>query len=117
MVCLVVDDEPAIRRTISIVLRDLGVTVREAGDAETALVAVADHTPSAIVADVRLPGMNGVELVRRVREKDNTRDITIVLISAYDEPAEHDADLFVSKPFDIEELAEIVVQRIRPDGS
>ena len=115
--CLVVDDEPAIRRTISLVLQDFGFSVREAGDAETALAAIASERPDAIVADVRLPGMNGVELVRRVREGDGRRDLPIVLISAYEEPREHDADRFVSKPFDIEELAQIVAEMVERNGS
>lgn len=107
--CLIVEDEPAILRLVSIILKDLGCDILSAPDAESALEIVARTRPDLIIADVRLPGMNGVQLARRVRDGGGRlSSMPVLLMSAYGEPADHGCDGFLPKPFDIEDLAQFV---------
>jgi DNA-binding response OmpR family regulator len=92
---------------ISAVLRGLGIDTIEVGDAETALAICRERDPSVMVVDVRLPGMDGTDLVHSLRH-DGPSNVPILLISAHGEPTEHEADLFLPKPFDIEDLAALV---------
>jgi CheY-like chemotaxis protein len=97
---LVVDDDRAASRLLALVLDDFGYEVHATFDAETALKALQTMRPEAIIADVRLPGMSGVELVSRVRRSRGSFAPPIILISAYEEPEGHEADCFFDKPFD-----------------
>ena len=72
--CLVVDDEPAILRLVAIVLRDLGCQAVTASDAESALTIIENDHPNVVISDVKLPGMDGVELARRIEVKRSQRD-------------------------------------------
>lgn len=105
---LVVDDEPGVRRLLDIVLRDTGASVRVAPDAESALAMVEELDPEVILTDVRLPGMDGVELARMVRNDGHHHRAQILLMSAYGRPPAMSADAFVPKPFDLDELVEHV---------
>ena len=110
--CLVVDDEPAILRLVAIVLRDLGCHTVTAGDAESALtIFEADH-PNVVISDVKLPGMDGVELTRRIRDSNGHGGTPVLLMSAYGEPRNHSADGFLAKPFDIDGLIDLVAPYI-----
>lgn len=106
-VVLVVDDEPAVLRIIQLVLEDLGCTVCGAADAESALVLFSERDPDLVVTDVKLPGIDGVELARRIKSASD-RDVPVLLISAYGEPPGHPGDAFLSKPFDIDQLSQLV---------
>jgi CheY-like chemotaxis protein len=103
---LVVDDEPSILRMISRVLIETGCEVMTAGSAETALELVEASEPSVVIADIRLPGMSGVELTAEI--KRDRPDVPVLLISAFQEPSAHDADGFIGKPFDNDELLDEV---------
>lgn len=106
---LLVDDEPAILRMVSLVLRGAGVETFTASDAEDALDLLRQRGFGLIVADVRLPGMDGVELTRIVKSDEDISSIPVLLMSAYGEPRDHDGDGFLAKPFDIEDLTESVL--------
>jgi CheY-like chemotaxis protein len=106
--CLVVEDESAIRRLIVVVLRDLGFETLSAPDAETALSLLDKSTPDLIITDVRLPGIDGVEFTRRVRESQRLAGTPVLIMSAYGEPRGHCGDCFIAKPFDVDGLAEVV---------
>ena len=105
---LVVDDEPAILRLVAIMLRELGVETLTATDAETATQILKTNTPDLIVSDVRLPGMSGVEFAHQVKADRRLRKTPVLLMSAYSEPKGHEGDAFFPKPFDIDELEEII---------
>lgn len=92
---------------ISLVLRDLGLETTEAADAEQALESIDRRPPSLMIVDVKLPGMQGNELVEVVK-RGAPSDPTVILISAHGEPQDHRADLFIPKPFDIDDLSEAV---------
>jgi CheY-like chemotaxis protein len=103
---LVVDDEPSILRMISRVLMETGCDVLTAGSAEAALTLFEAAEPSVVIADIRLPGMSGVELSEEL--KRSRPALPVLLISAYREPDEHTADGFIGKPFDNDQLLDEV---------
>lgn len=105
--CLVVDDEPAILRLVAVVLRDLGCHTLTAGDAESALLIIESDHPDVVVSDIKLPGMDGVELARRIKSESNS-GTPVLLMSAFGEPPNHKGDGFLAKPFDIDELIDLV---------
>ncbi|GBD13285.1 Sporulation initiation phosphotransferase F [bacterium HR24] len=106
--CLVVEDEPAILRLVTMVVQDLGFQVIAVPDAEAALEAIAREKPQVVLTDVRLPGMDGVELARRIRSDPALAGVPVLLMSAYGEPRDHDGDGFLSKPFDLDQLIEFL---------
>lgn len=110
--CLVVDDEPAILRLVALVLRDIGCDTLTAPDAESALRVIEGEHPDVVISDIKLPGMDGIELARRI--KSNAADGTpVLLMSAFGEPRNHPADAFLAKPFDIDSLLEFVSPYVR----
>ncbi|HXG41546.1 MAG TPA: response regulator [Dehalococcoidia bacterium] len=108
IICLVVEDEPAILRLVSLVLQDLGLDVVVASDAETALDMVYSRRPDIVLADVQLPGMDGIELARRLKLDPALARTPVLLMSAYGEPPDHQGDGFLPKPFNPEELTDFL---------
>jgi two-component system KDP operon response regulator KdpE len=104
---LVVDDEPQIRRALSINLQARGYEVEVAPDGEHALEVAARKHPDVVVLDLGLPGIDGVEVIRGLR---GWSQVPIVVLSVRD--AEGDkvaaldagADDYVTKPFGMDEL-------------
>ncbi len=109
---LVVDDEPQIRRAVRAGLRANGFEVEVAGSGEAALDTIALDAPEVVILDLGLPDMNGIEVVRQVREWSAA---PIIVLSVRD--AERDkvaaldagADDYLTKPFGMDEL----VARVR----
>lgn len=66
---LVVDDEPSLRTSLSLVLRQLGYDVRSAGDGFSALSEIREETPDILLSDLNMPGMSGFELLSVVRRR------------------------------------------------
>lgn len=109
---LVVDDESNHRRSLAIGLRLAGFEVQEAPDGATALEMLADASFEAAVVDLMMPGMNGLELARRIRFRHE--EVRVVLTSAYHlterqlERADVGCIGFVPKPYRIDELAAFI---------
>ena len=109
---LVVDDEPAIADAIAYALRSAGFDVDALGDGEAALEAAGTTPYDVVVLDVRLPGLSGVEVCRRLRAES---DVPILMLTALDAEVdrvlglEAGADDYVPKPFSVAEL----VSRVR----
>ena len=105
---MIVDDEKNIRRTFSMVLEAEGFAVVTAGTGEQALEECAGHRPDVVVLDVRLPGMDGIETLRRLKERDS--ELPVVMISGHGtiatamESTRHGAFDFVEKPLSKERL-------------
>jgi two-component system KDP operon response regulator KdpE len=105
---LVVDDEPAILRFLRVGLGGQGYVVSEAENGQSALDAVRQRRADLVVLDLGLPDIDGLEVIRRIREAGSAVPI-IVLSSRDDEAAkvaalDLGADDYVTKPFGIEEL-------------
>jgi PAS domain S-box-containing protein len=72
---LLVDDDPDVRDIVARVLSDLGYTLREASDGETALLALDEYTPDLLIIDFAMPGMNGAEIVAESRRRNAKQKI------------------------------------------
>jgi two-component system, OmpR family, response regulator ResD len=106
---LVVDDEPTIGEIVSRYLERSGYRTRVAADGPEAIAAVAADRPDLIVLDLMMPGMDGLEVMRRVRDQD-ARRTAIILLTAKGEESDRivglslGADDYVVKPFSPAEL-------------
>jgi two-component system KDP operon response regulator KdpE len=105
---LVVDDEPAIRRLLHASLSAEGHQIEEAADGQSALSLLGRNAIDVLVLDLGMPGMDGFEVIRQLREQGSSLPI-IVLSSRADEAGkvralDMGADDFVTKPFGMDEL-------------
>ena len=110
---LVIDDDPLIRRLISATLKDVGgFTVHEAEDGEAGLDAAASLAPAVVLCDFEMPGISGVETVRRLREDGLTATVVMLTGSALaDTEVQARAagvDRFLTKPFSPLEVLRLV---------
>jgi two-component system, OmpR family, response regulator MprA len=118
---LVVDDDPAVRRSIEHALRRDGYDVAVAGDGTEALAEHARTRPDALVLDVMMPEPNGLEICRRLR--DSGDDTPILLLTARDLVTDRvagldgGADDYLAKPFALEELRARLRALLRRAGS
>ena len=117
---LVVDDEPTIAEVVARYLERAGYSTRVAADGVQALEAVARQRPDLVVLDLMLPGIDGLEVMRRMREQDRQR-IATILLTAKGEESDRvvglrlGADDYVVKPFSPAELVarvDAVLRRI-----
>lgn len=111
---LIVDDNPENLKLILMILATGGYELVTAADALQALNAIEQRMPDLILLDLQLPGMDGLELTRRLRAAPATRSIPIVAVTAYamkgDETKARDAgcDGYLVKPVDKRLLRETV---------
>ena len=107
---LLVEDEAPIREMLGYTLMKEGYTFREAADVEEARPLIADDRPDLLLLDWMLPGMNGVDYARRIRNNPDTRDIPIIMLTARGEETDKvrgldtGADDYITKPFSTREL-------------
>ena len=110
---LVVDDEPTLTELLSMALRYEGWEVRSAGDGLSAVRTAREFRPDAVVLDMMLPDIDGLEVLRRLRGE--TPDVPVLFLTAKDSVEDRIAGLtaggddYVTKPFSLEE----VVARLR----
>lgn len=107
MTALIIDDEVQIRRLLRMALESKGYTVREAENGQLGLQEAVFHKPDVILLDLGLPDMEGVDVLKRLREWSSTpvlilsvRDQESVKLTAF----EAGADDYVTKPFSTAEL-------------
>ena len=111
---LVVDDDAASRRMLEVRLRALGCEVAMAADGQEALTAVESHAPTLMLLDLRMPRLDGMELLRKLRKSG--ADFPVIVITAHGsvetavEAMKEGAYDFLLKPFDPKHL-EIVVRK------
>jgi signal transduction histidine kinase/CheY-like chemotaxis protein len=82
---LIIEDEPSSARLVQTYLVDAGYEVQLAPDGETGLALAMAHPPAAIVLDVLLPGMDGWEVLRRLKSDQTLRDIPVIIATVVDE--------------------------------
>lgn len=121
---LIVEDEAPIRDMVAMALGKADMRVDQAGDAQQAQIALTEHRPDLILLDWMLPGISGLELARRWRREDLSRDIPIIMLTARGEEMdrvhglEAGVDDYVTKPFSTRELIariQAVLRRSQPD--
>jgi len=111
---LVVDDEPKLLRAIALDLKGEGYAVSTARSGNEALVSVAQRLPDLIVSDIRMPGMDGYALARRLRQNQSTALVPIVFLTAKDTTADRiegfrtGVDAYLTKPFEPDELLAVI---------
>jgi DNA-binding response OmpR family regulator len=104
---LVVEDEPAIATAVAQRMRAEGWTVEIAGDGPSGVAAAARTAPDLVVLDVMLPGMDGLEVCRRVQAE---RPVPVIMLTARDDEMDKlvglgvGADDYLTKPFSMREL-------------
>lgn len=116
---LIVDDEPAIRLLYREEFADEGYDVAEAADGEAALAAFAEAAPDLVILDINMPGLNGIEVLRRMKER--RPKLPVVLNSAYQEFKQNlgtwASDAYVVKSFDTDELKAAVRRLLGESGA
>ena len=75
---LIVDDDAALRQAIATTLHDLGHQAHQSADGEAALAWLSAQTPDAVLLDLRMPGMNGMEVLRRIRADPNAPPVAVL---------------------------------------
>jgi CheY-like chemotaxis protein len=113
---LVVEDDPAIRELmVHAVMEEPGVHVMLAADGAEALAAFEKVRPHLVLLDLQLPGIDGLEVARRLKAAPETASVPIVGFSAGSNAAaarEAGCDGFVAKPFDIDEVMTLIRNRL-----
>jgi two-component system response regulator MprA len=108
MLVLVTDDDRAVRESLERALHLAGYEVELASDGDAAIAAIGRRTPDAVVLDIMMPGLDGLDVTRRLRREGNR--IPILLLTARDAVGERvdgldaGADDYLPKPFELEEL-------------
>lgn len=118
---LVVDDEASVVEVVSLYLRREGFNVRIARDGREALSAIHEHRPALVVLDLMLPQVDGLEILRRLRD-DPESDVPVIMLTARGQEVDRiyglelGADDYVTKPFSPAELASRVKAVLRRGG-
>ena len=106
---LVVDDEEDIRDLLYSFLKATGYQVITASSGEQAIELAKSEKPNAILLDVKMPGVNGIETCRRLRAEQQTRFIPVIMATGFGttntEATEVGADDIIYKPFNLSDLA------------
>ena len=111
---LIVDDNPVNLKLIRTLLAGEGYDVQTAGDAEEALRLVSALRPRMILMDIQLPGIDGLELTRRLKADPQTREITILGLTAYAMKGDEErilaagCDGYIAKPIDTRTLPQVI---------
>ena len=111
---LLVDDEADIREVLCIALKDLGYLVLEADNGEEALNIFKDQSPPIVLTDIKMPTMDGIELLKRI--KNENPECEVIMISGHGDMSlaikslKHEATDFITKPINVDAL-EISLKR------
>jgi signal transduction histidine kinase len=113
---LLVDDEPDIREVLSLPLSDLGYRVQEAETGSQALELFRATQPSIVLTDIKMPGMDGIELLQKIKQENPETEVIMITGHGDMELAirslKNEATDFITKPINVDAL-EIAVQRAR----
>ena len=106
----IVEDEPDLRDTLSFNFENEGFKVSSFPDGEKCLTSVKKNKPDLIILDLMLPGINGLDVCREIRSKEENNDVSIIMLTAKGEEIDRivgfelGADDYVTKPFSVREL-------------
>jgi len=114
---LIVDDQNGIRVLLMEVFSSEGYQTFQASNGKMALEIVKNESPDLVLLDMKIPGMDGLEILKRVKEIN--RDIKVIMMTAYGEldmikeATELGALMHFTKPFDIDEMRTVVNMQLR----
>jgi CheY-like chemotaxis protein len=115
---LIVDDNATNLKLVAYLMKANGYTVDTALDAESAIEAIRHHRPDVILMDIQLPGIDGLELTRRLKADPATRDIVIIAVTAYAMKGDQTkalaagCDDYITKPIDTRALPETIARHL-----
>jgi CheY-like chemotaxis protein len=115
---LIVDDNPTNLKLVTYLVKSHGYEVDTATDADSALARIGAQKPRLMLLDLQLPGIDGLELTRRIKGNPDTHDIVIVAVTAYamkgDEERARAAgcDDYVTKPIDTRGLPALIARHM-----
>ena len=107
---LVVDDDPSVRSLVADSLEIEGYEVVVAEDGFAGLRAIEAHRPDCVLLDVMMPGLDGHQVLQRIRAAEDGHALPVVMLTAYSDDANawqawtEGVDYFLAKPFDADEL-------------
>lgn len=112
---LIVDDDHAIAEALADALADEGYDAAVATNGEKALEAMRAARPDAVLADIMMPVLDGIELVERMRGDDTLKDVPVALMSAAAPTAlrrQTDVSRYLKKPFALSDLYDVVAELV-----
>jgi DNA-binding response OmpR family regulator len=115
-----VDDEPALRKSVTSHLASLGIDVVAIGDGDSALQAMRERPPDLICLDVKLPRISGYEVCEQIRSDPAFDEVIVLMTSqrlsleARAHSYEAGANAYLSKPYTMEQLAKVVRRLLEP---
>jgi CheY-like chemotaxis protein len=115
---LVVDDHPPNLALMSHLLALHGYRVLTAGDAQETLACLGQHRPDLVLMDLQLPGVDGFELTRLVRERPATAQVPVIAVTSFamsgdkDRALQAGCDSYVAKPIDTRALPSLVARHL-----
>jgi len=107
---LIADDDPSNREVLAYYLRRQGYDIRTVTDGADALVAIAGNTFALVLLDVVMPGLDGLEALRRIRVTHTPRELPVILFTGLDAPdalataGELGANAWLAKPYQLADL-------------
>lgn len=107
---LVVDDDPNIVRLLASRLKNSGYDVVSASDGNSCFKKAVAEKPDLVLLDIIMPGLNGFEVCKRLKENDKTKDIPVIMLTALagekdlSKGLEEGANCFITKPFSAVDL-------------
>ncbi len=119
---LLADDEPHITHIIALKLKRAGYEVMVVEDGEMAFKAAIEHRPSAIVTDLQMPYLSGIELAEQLSRDEHGRNIPIILLTARGYAVEEELERFpsikkmLSKPFSAKDLLKDINEMLGTDA-
>jgi CheY-like chemotaxis protein len=115
---LIVDDNATNLKLVAYLMKAHGYDVDSALDAEGALEAIGRRRPEVILMDIQLPGIDGLELTRRLKADPGTRDIILIAVTAYAMKGDQDkalavgCDDYITKPIDTRALPDTIARHL-----
>jgi CheY-like chemotaxis protein len=115
---LIVDDNATNLKLVAYLMKANGYAVDTALDAESAIEAIRGNHPDVILMDIQLPGIDGLELTRRLKSDPATHEIVIVAVTAYAmkgdqaKALEAGCDDYITKPIDTRTLPETIARHL-----
>jgi two-component system phosphate regulon response regulator PhoB len=108
---LIVDDDDDARTVVRTILTSSGFEVTDAADGESALEKIQSFIPDLIVLDIMMPGMSGYDVVLRLKQKPETQNIPVIMLTAKTDPEDlllaykdYAVDYYIPKPFTTRQL-------------
>ncbi len=113
---LIVEDNQANMKVLKYLTRNLGYNVICCSNAQEALEYLADNVPDVVLCDIQMPGMDGLELLKRIRNDERCQNAFVIAVTAHTMSGDKERllaqgfDEYISKPIDTRYLRELLVQ-------